>query len=252
MPTSKPANIFLYGKGVFSTIAFYDLEPFLWDKHWSRLTGNAAKLGIDVSAHNERSVRNAVSEAIEKHKTTSGRVRITFFDESTSTLWGGNEEKRTGLSIIAGDARKVPEKLRLTISPHRVNTTSPLAGVKSCNYLEPLMACREAASNGFDEAVRLNERGEVSSACMANVFWLKDGRLFTPSLKTGCLAGTTREHVLEKLECEEVEDGIEAVKNADEIFLTSAGIGVVRAAAFDGRSLRKQHHEILELVPSPT
>jgi branched-subunit amino acid aminotransferase/4-amino-4-deoxychorismate lyase len=82
---------------------------------------------------------------------------------------------------------------------------------------------------------------------MANVFWLKDDKLFTPALTTGCLAGTTREYVLEKINCEEVEVAIDALSDADAIFLTSAGLGVVAVPEFDGRSLISTHHPITEL-----
>ena len=240
---------FLYGRGVFTTVAINDHEPFLWEKHWRRLTGNAAKLGMDISEYDERTVAKALSELVEKNQVTNGRARITFSDESPSEIWSTLGEKRTSLSIIAAGARKIPDNFKLTISPHDINTTSPLAGVKSCNYLEHLMAYDEGKNRGFDEAVRLNERGEIASACMANIFWLKDERLHTPSLKTGCLPGTTREFVLENLKCAEVDVGIETVKDADAIFLTSAGLGVVDVAKFDGRQLGRRDYPILDLLP---
>jgi branched-subunit amino acid aminotransferase/4-amino-4-deoxychorismate lyase len=114
------------------------------------------------------------------------------------------------------------------------------------------MAIDKARTGGFHEAIRLNERGEVASACMANLFWLKGGKLFTPSLETGCLAGTTREFVLENLECEEVVTGIEAIQEADSIFLTSAGIGVVEVAEFDGNTKVVSGHAITSLLPQTT
>ena len=110
------------------------------------------------------------------------------------------------------------------------------------------MTLEEAKARGFDEAVRLNERGFVASGCMANVFWSKDGRLFTPSLKTGCLPGTTREYILENLDCQEVEAGIEELDTAEQIFLTSAGLGVVSAAEFNGRKLAVQNHSVIDLL----
>ena len=112
-----------------------------------------------------------------------------------------------------------------------------------------MLGYEEATKRGFHEAIRLNERGEIASACMANVFWKKGGKLYTPSLKTGCLPGTTREFILENIECEEVEAGIEALENADRIFLTSAGIGVVRVAEFDGRNLEISDHALSKLLP---
>jgi branched-subunit amino acid aminotransferase/4-amino-4-deoxychorismate lyase len=112
-----------------------------------------------------------------------------------------------------------------------------------------LIAKDEAKSRGFDEAIQLNERGEIASACMANLFWLKRGKLLTPSLKTGCLAGTTREFVLESLDCEEIEAGIDELRNADQIFLTSAGLGVAPVAEFDGQNRDVREHPIINLIP---
>lgn len=242
------SNIYLYGKGVFTTVSIVDSEPLFWEKHWARLTENAARLGIDISDHREAYVRSAVTEAVRRDALVNGRVRISFFDRSSSELWGG-QGNGTSLSILTGERRSVPGEFKLAISPCRINTTSPLTGIKSCNYLEPLMSLEEARKRGSHEAVRLNERGEVVSACMANVFWLQAGRLYTPSLKTGSLAGTTREFILESVDCEEVEAGIESLRAADEIFLSSAGLGVIQVAEFDGRRLRSGGHSVTSLLP---
>ncbi len=241
--------MFLYGNGIFTTLAVVDGKPFLWEKHWRRLLDNAAKLELDLSQHAERAVLGVVAESVAQNKIENGRARITFFDESPSEIWGGFGADKTSLSILTAGPRAISNSFKLTVSPHLVNSTSPLAGIKSCNYLNHLIAFEKAKGRGFDEAVRLNERGDVASACMANVFWAKGGRLFTPSLKTGCLAGTTREYVLENLDCEEVEAGIDALRAADEIFLTSAGIGVVSVSALDSKKKQYSGHPITKLLP---
>lgn len=238
-----------YGKGIFTTIAIYDRKPFLWEKHWRRLAENASKLGIDISEYDEQSVADVLDELIKKNEVTNGRARITFSDESPSEVWSVGGEKKTGLSIVTADRREIPEHFKLTVSPHSVNTTSPLVGIKSCNYLEHLMTYDKAKARGFHEAIRLNQRGEVASACMANVFWFKDGKLWTPSLKTGCLAGTTREFILENLECEELDVGIKSVQDADAIYLTSAGLGIVQAGELNGKQLKSGYRPMLELWP---
>lgn len=237
----------LYGKGVFTTIAIYGGEPFLWEKHWKRLENNAAELNIDLSEFSAETVKNSLTDIVAKNDFVNGRARITFFDESPGAMWQFEAARKTSLLITTADFLVPPQYFRLGVSPHRINSTSPLAGVKSCNYLDKLLALEEAKTRGLDEAIQPNERGEITSACMANVFWLKDEKLFTPSLETGCLPGTTREFVLENLDCEEVETGLETLKNADAIFLTSAGIGVVQAAEFDGRRLLCGTSEISRL-----
>jgi branched-subunit amino acid aminotransferase/4-amino-4-deoxychorismate lyase len=141
----------------------------------------------------------------------------------------------------------MPSPFRVTTSPYPVNSRSPLAGIKSCNYLENILAIDEAKGRGFHEAIRVNERGHVTSGCMANVFWLSGGKLFTPASSTGCLPGTTREFVLENLACEEVEAEIGELGSAKAIFLTSAGLGVVAVNEFDGRTLGGRDHRIVQV-----
>ncbi|MGQ0540273.1 MAG: aminotransferase class IV [Blastocatellia bacterium] len=238
----------LYGKGIFTTIAIYNGKPFLWEKHWRRLSGSAAKIGIDVSEYGEQRVASALADLIEKNGLNNGRARITFFDESPGSIWGFDSGQKTSLLITTADFRPLPEHFKLTISPYRINTSSPLAGIKSCNYLEQLMSFDEAKSRSFDEAIRLNEHDEIASACMANVFWLKNEKLYTPSLKTGCLAGTTREQILENVDCEEVESGIEALQDADALYLSSAGIGIQRIGKFEERSLLQVEHPFTKLL----
>jgi len=240
----------LYGKGIFTTIAIYDRDPYLWDKHWKRIERDAAKVGIDLDEFPKAATRKALDELIEAKSLQNGRARITFFDESATALWPYETTRLTSMLITTADLNPVAENFKLTVSPHLINSTSPLAGVKSCNYLEKIVAKDEATQRGFDEAIQLNERGHITSACMGNVFWLKDERLSTPSLETGCLPGTTREFVIENIDCEEVVVGIEELRSANEIFLTSAGIGVVRIAEFEERELERRDHPIMKLLPS--
>lgn len=247
IPVSSSAALF--GKGIFTTIAIYKSTPFLWEKHWRRLIDNAAVADIDLSEHDAESVAEKLRELIVKNSIVNGRARITFFDESESPIWSESSERKTALSIITNDLRPIPKEFKLTVSPYLVNSTSPLAGVKSCNYLENILAMDEAKARGFHEAVRVNERGEITSGCMSNVFWLKAGKLYTPSLETGCLAGTMREFVMDNLECEEVNEDSKALDTADEMFLTSAGIGLVQVSEFDGRKLEKRQNPILNLLP---
>ena len=240
----------LFGRGVFTTIAIYDGEPFLMDKHLRRLESNSATVSLSRPEKEICSIELQLRELIRLNSIVNGRARITLFDATASRMWADKSEERVDSLIVTADARQVPTDLNLSVSPYPINSRSPLAGVKSCNYLENLMAKDEAKARGFDEAIRLNERGEVASACMANVFWLKDDHLFTPSLETGCLSGTTRQYVLENLECHQVTAGIDDLFAADCIFISSAGIGIRPIRMLDGRELAGRAHPMLELLPS--
>ena len=205
-------------------------------------------MNIDLSSFNEENLQNYLLQILKKNKVADGRSRITFFDESSSLIWKINSKNKTSLLVQTADFQQKNENLRLTISPFQINSKSPLVNIKSCNYLEKLLALQEAKKRNFDEAICLNENGKITSACMANVFWLKDERLFTPSLKTGCLNGTTRQFILEKRKVSEVEETIKSLKNADAIFLTSSGIGVSQVKGFQNRTFSHTFNELMSLI----
>ncbi len=247
-------NFKLYGSGIFSTIAVSEGRPLQWEKHWKRLQANAATVGIDMQAFQPDAVLAKLTTAINDKGLTDGKARLTFYDNRASEIWPDDAapDGRTALDILIGERRSLPKDFRLSVSPYPINSRSPLVGVKSCNYLEPILSLEEAKKRGFHESIRLNERGHVTSACMANVFWEKGGEIFTPALSTGCLAGTTREYVLENIDCREVEAAIGEIESADAVFLTSAGLGIVRVAELNCRKLSGQSHPVLDLWPPKT
>ena len=228
---SAASSAGLYGRGFFTSLAIYDAKPFLWEKHWRRLTDTGARLGIDLKEFNEDAVTEALGRLIAENGLDNGRARLTFFDEAAGKIWNFNPDARTSLLITTAEFQQSKDEYLLTVSPFPVNSKSPLANLKSCNYLENLLALEDARKRGFDEAIRLNERDEIASASTANIFWVGAGEIFTPALETGCLAGTTREFLMENFAIRETRAKIGELVEADEIFLASAGVGV-RPARF--------------------
>lgn len=226
----------LYGRGIFTTVAIYNQKPYLWEKHWQRLNDNAQKIKIDLSEFSETAIKNSLFDLIYGNKIQNSRARITFFDESASAIWNFKTNKKTSLLITTADFSETKENFHLTVSPYRINSKSPLVNIKSCNYLENILALEDAKRKGFDESIRLNETGEAVSAAMANMFWIKEEKIYTSALETGCLAGTTREFLLENFTIAEEKIGLEDLIKADEIFLTSAGIGIKSVAKFNERN----------------
>jgi branched-subunit amino acid aminotransferase/4-amino-4-deoxychorismate lyase len=172
-----------------------------------------------------------------------GRARVILLARSGRDIWKTKAPgtKKTDLLIMTGEPQKIPQTgLSLAVSPYRINTFSPLSGIKSLNYLDHVLSWEEAQSRDFDEAVVLNERGEIVSATTANLFWATNGTIHTPALSTGALAGITREcvidiankHFVPLLEGNyEMQD----LTEADEIFLTSSSLGVAPVTTFDFR-----------------
>ncbi len=237
------SSAMLYGRGVFTTLAIYDSQPFLWSKHWQRLAVHAKRLDIDHTGCTEKSVGDAVRKLITFNQVKEGRARVIMLARSGRDIWRTKTPgaKKTDLLIMTGDSQKVSQNgLSLAVSPYRSNTFSPLTGIKSLNYLDHVLSWEEAQSRDFDEAVVLNERGEIVSATTANLFWAKNGTLHTPNLSTGALAGITRECVIEIANKHFIPllEGIYEMADltdADEIFLTSSSLSVAPVTTFDFR-----------------
>ncbi|HKP73652.1 MAG TPA: aminotransferase class IV [Pyrinomonadaceae bacterium] len=234
----------LYGRGVFTVVAVHGGLPFMWAEHWARLVEHAERTGVRVEHFDQETVGKSLARLVRENKVEQGLARVTLLAHAVRGVWKvkgvGSGGASTDLLIMTADARPAPEEgFALTISPYRTNTLSPLSGVKSVNYLEHAIAWEEAHARDFHEAVVLNERSEIVSATMANVFWVTRGTLHTPALATGALAGTTRARVValaEELAFPFVEGtyDLSDLSDADEIFLTSAthGVGIVTTYDF--------------------
>ncbi len=123
------------------------------------------------------------------------------------------------------------------IGLHEESYHAPFGGLKTANYWFNCDALAHARRRGFDEALLFNDRAELVSACMANVFLVRDDRISTPQRPSGARAGVIREWVIGRRKVEERRLRREDVVNADEIFLTSSWIGVLPVATLEGRPL---------------
>jgi aminodeoxychorismate lyase len=237
------SSAMLYGRGVFTTVAVYQGKPFLWPEHWRRLKTHAERLSVELGGCNEQSVGDGLRKLVAVNQVKNGRARVILLARSGRDVWKAKKEgsRKTDLLIMTSEPQKVsPAGMSLAVSPNRFNTFSPLVGIRSLNYLEQVLSWEEAQARDFDEAVMLNERGEIVSATMANLFWVKEGTLHTPALSTGAIAGITRAAVTRLAEKQfiPVIEGVYELGDlteADEIFLTSASLGVAVVTTFDFR-----------------
>jgi branched-chain amino acid aminotransferase/4-amino-4-deoxychorismate lyase len=173
----------------------------------------------------------------------SGRaaVRLTLTAGS-----GGRGLDRPGAPTIrlmarAAAATPVSPPAARVLARTRRNEGSPAARLKTLSYLDNVLARGEARAAGADEAVMLNNRGELACASAANLFWITGDTLFTPALSCGVLNGIVRARVLAKaaalgVETVVVAAGVPALEGARAAFLTNSLIGVRPVARFEGRA----------------
>lgn len=250
------SSAMLYGRGVFTTIAIHNSRPFLWSKHWQRLSAHAGRIDLKLTGLTETNVAEALERLVTVNQVKHGCARLILFERSGRDLWRTETSgtRKTDLLIMTSNIQKVADTgLSLAVSPYRINTFSPLTGIKSLNYLDHVLSWEEAQRRDFDEAVMLNERGEIVSATMANIFWAHNGTLHTPALSSGALAGVTRECVIEIAARHFIPllEGVYEIQDlteADEIFLTSSEVGVAPVTTFDFRRYSAEASAITAMV----
>ncbi len=242
----------LYGWGVFTTVRIYRKVPFALDRHWERLARHAERARIILPIEYEES-RHALTELISANAVEGGRARITLL-KGNAGGWRTEQGPESELLIFtASEAKRPQADIALTLSPIRLYSTAPLAGVKRTSMLENLLALEEARGRGFSEAVMLNERGEITSATAANIFWIEGDEIFTPSPATGCVAGVTRGVVFEiakrlKMHLIEGSFPLQRVMEAREVFLTSTAREIAVVTSYDIKEYNRKHARMTRLI----
>jgi branched-chain amino acid aminotransferase len=219
------------GWGVFTTILVHRGRPFAFDRHWRRLLSDAARVQVpfDFTADG---VLAALGDVIRANRVVEGTARI-YFVHNTAGAWHGHEPlPPTDLVIATGDLPRHVSPAILAVEPHGRHAAHPLAGTKVLSWVQNAWLVAHAHARGFHEAVLLNERDEVAECTAANIFAARDGVVATPPLDSGCLAGVTREILLERA-AKEGPPVVEATLTladlyaADEVFITSTSRGVL-------------------------
>ena len=142
-------------------------------------------------------------------------------------------------TVIIAVAETTPWEADTTVVtvPWPRNERSAVAGLKTVSYAENVVAVAAAHERGATEAIFANTVGSLCEGTGSNIFVGLGGRLLTPPLSSGCLAGITRELLLEITEAEEEDLPMSALADADEAFLTSSTRDVHPVSRVDGRPL---------------
>ncbi|MFI2364984.1 aminotransferase class IV [Promicromonospora sp. NPDC019610] len=180
------------GDGVFETCAVLNGQAFALTRHLARLERSAS--GMGMAPLDLRKVRDGV-DAVLAASPDAGRLRITVTD-GIGPLGSGRSDTPQTVVVAATEAVVVPTG-RAARSPWTRNENSAVAGLKTTSYAENVVALADAIGKGADESVFANTAGDLCEGTGSNVFLELDGELVTPPLSVGCLAGITRELLLE-------------------------------------------------------
>lgn len=225
---------FTVGDGVFEAIKVVDGQPFALTRHLERMARSAAGLGLPEP--DDDAVRRGVAAVLDGADLPLGRIRITYTG-GPAPLGSGRGDEAPTLVVAAAPMTAWPGTTAVATVPWPRNERGALAGLKTTSYAENVIALARAAESGATEAVFANLAGHLCEGTGSNVFYVVDGELRTPTLASGCLAGVTRALVLEWYGGVEVDEPIEVVDEASEIFLVSTTRDVQGVARWNDREL---------------
>ena len=215
----------LSGWGVFSTLRIVDGVPFAFERHWARMTRDAAALHVELPADRE-AVRRKLSELIDANGALEATLRLVVV-RNQGGLWEGPSSGRpSDLIALTADSKRWGSAVKLAYVPQARHAANTFAGVKVLSWAMNLTWLESVQAQGFDEAILLNERGEVAECTSANIFVARGSEVGTPPLSAGCLPGITREVLLGEIRAPGIRIAERTIlpaelESADEVFITS-------------------------------
>jgi branched-chain amino acid aminotransferase len=223
------------GDGVFETVKVARGEPFALSRHLARLGRSAAGLGLPEPDLDQ--IRAGVLAVVAASDPVPlARMRITV----TGGI-GPLGSERGGLPVTAivalAEQNPPAPSVDVVVVPWPRNEFGALAGLKTTSYGENVRALAYAAEHGGSEAIFANMAENLCEGTGTNIFVVSGGRLLTPPLAAGCLAGVTRALVLEWVGAAEEDMPAADLANADEAFLTGTTRDVQPIAHVNGLKL---------------
>ena len=237
----------LYGDGIFEGIRFYNGRVFRLEEHLDRLWDSARSICLDIPM-TRAEMTEALLETIRRNDLREGYIRQIVTRGVGNLGLNPAQCKQPSVIIIATTIAIYPKEVcerGLTVVTCATRRTSAAAlnpAVKSLNYLNNVMARIEANLAGADEALMLNDAGNVAECTADNVFIIKRGHIFTPPISAGALRGITRSVVFDiaaelGLKITETDVTRHDVFIADECFLTGTAAEVIPVVKADGRPI---------------
>jgi branched-chain amino acid aminotransferase len=235
----------LYGDGVFEGIRIYEGKVFRLKEHVERLFESAKAIKLEIPISKEQMVE-AILATVKANSKHNGYIRPLVTRGAGSLGIDPRKTSDPQVIIIVDDISLYPPELYesgmeiATVSTIRNHPNALNPRLKSCNYLNNILAKLEATQAGCMEALMLNHKGEIAECSADNIFLVKRGVLKTPPCDAGILEGVTRNAILELataagIETQEIALTRHDVYTADECFLTGTGAEVIPAVKCDTR-----------------
>lgn len=234
---------FLTGWGVFSTIRVYQGVLFAWERHFARMTHDAATMRVPFP-QDSAWLKQQLERLIQANGASNATLRVNVVRNHGGIFQGHGVTPEFDVLAFTANVNAWGDSVRLGVIPHGRHAGCEFAGVKYTSWAQNLTWYERAHEQGLDEVVLLNERGEVSECTSANIFVAQGGAVYTPPLASGCLPGVTRAVLLEEIR---PASGVRVsektlspadLEAAEEIFITSTTRELLPVVEIQGLKVR--------------
>jgi branched-chain amino acid aminotransferase len=246
-----------YGYAVFEGIRSYknvngETKIFKGQEHYDRLRHSAQSMNMPYSWTNEELI-TATYEVLKRNNIQDAYIRPVVYAPANMSFVP-NEESFIFIEVWEMLPFFGEKLLKVMVSPfQRPNPKGfKITAKASGHYVNSILASQDAKAKGYDEALLTDMNGFVAEGTGANVFYEKDGKLFTPA-PGNILPGITRATVLElcnelDIPVEEKQITIEELKEADAVFFCGTAAEVIGWDSLDGQPFAKKWSESLGKV----
>lgn len=227
------------GDGVFDTILVINGKPIHEHAHFSRLLKNAKTLKIH-NLPNIEYLKNAATKIIESNESLTGHFVLNTLITRGIAERGLLPQKNAQPNIamrIGPAPSEFPTIHAIIAETVRRNEGSPLSQIKSCNYGDNILALLEAQNKDANEAIMLNNAGNVTCASAGNIFCCINNELITPPLHDGAMDGITRQIIVEKFAAVERSITADELLGASGIYITNSIKGIMTVSSLNGKTL---------------
>lgn len=235
---------FLYGAGLFETMRADSGVVFAIDDHLDRLFFSAKATSVSIGL-DKNNLKEAVDSVIQANNLKNARIRLTVSNGAM-----GDEEIALTVLITAVENKGYLEEyykkgVKVILSSYRQNSADPLAGHKTTSYYSRLIALDQARKKHCAEAIWFTIDNRLAEGCVSNVFLVKDGVIYTPTLETPVLAGIARKTIFKIARQQDIHTiekdlYIHDLLEADEVFLTNVIMKVLPVTSIEKHVIKDE------------
>ena len=236
---------FIYGDGLFESIRCSRGKANFLSLHVERLLAGIAVLNLKCDFITEDFLQEIILKCNQNNNFRTGsKLRLVITRNSGGTYLP--EQNNASLCLLPSaevESEYIATENFVEIGVYREQQKpiNKLSGFKNCNSLLYVLASIYTQEMRLDDSLILNSKNKLCEATSSNVFWLKDNRVYTTSLSSGCVNGVMRRVIIQITNATEQEISIEQLVDVDEIFLTNTGSGIRSVNKMSGKVFRTDY-----------